>query len=254
MPIDIPALDAVREDLEALHRRCEQGIVRPAEAQSALAGADRRVRELLPAESDPFRFYDRKFSEHRSLWWAQSITGYVERGDCQNILHRLEAVRAALTRLAPDFARDESSARAQFYFPEGDIYQARQTLFRLMKRAAARIDIVDPYLDPEVFEFLESIEPAVAVRLVTGAPKALFASQLRAFRANVRPVEARGIADVAKIHDRFLAIDGREIWHLGASINGLGRKASMINRVDEASERTRLLSDLEAWWSAGTPL
>ena len=134
--------------------------------------------------------------------------------------------------------------------PEGDRFHARQTLYHLLKRAAANIDIVDGYLDNEVFDFLDAMDDTVVFRLVTGPPKSLFTSQLLAFRS-IRPVDVRSVTNV---HDRFVVIDGQQAWHLGMSINGLGKKAGMISRIDDPSLKAQMLSDLEAWWRSGTVL
>jgi hypothetical protein len=46
------------------------------------------------------------------------------------------------------------------------------------------------------------------------------------------------------LHDRFLVLDNKEIWRLGSSINRLGKKAGMFNRVNEATEAVKLQKDL----------
>jgi hypothetical protein len=38
-----------------------------------------------------------------------------------------------------------------------------------------------------------------------------------------------------KSHDRFLIIDGAEIYHLGASLKDLGRKWFAFSRMDKSS-------------------
>jgi hypothetical protein len=55
-------------------------------------------------------------------------------------------------------------------------------------------------------------------------------------------------------HDRFLIIDGSEVWQLGASINGTGKKAFMVNKVVDQDEVSRVLSDYDKWWTNGEPV
>jgi hypothetical protein len=253
MSVDVAALDDVRAKLEQLHQRCLQGLVRADELRSDLKKLDLQARKAFLRDCDPYRYYDRILREHQQLALKETPSGYVDAGDCPHIGHRLDAVREALKRAAPGALHGDFSEQAEFYLPEGDRFHARQTLYHLLKRATASIDIVDVYLDNEVFEFLAMIEDAVALRLVTGPPKSLFVSQLQAFR-EVRLVEARSIGNAANVHDRFVIVDGRQPWHLGMSINGLGKRAGMINRIDSPSERSRMLADFAAWWQAGTVL
>ena len=253
MSIDVAALDDVRARLEQLHQRCQQGIVRPDELRSDLKKLDIQARRAFERDCDPYRHYHRTLTEHQQLAPKQTPGGYVDGGDCQCVVHMLDAVREALKRVTPGALHSDFSEQAEFYLPEGDRFHARQTLYHLLNRATASIDIVDVYLDSEVFEFLEQIDSAVALRLVTGPPKSLFISQLQAFRVDHR-VEVRSIAGASAVHDRFVVLDGRQTWHLGMSINGLGKRASMINRIDNPTERARILSDLAAWWQSGMAL
>lgn len=253
MSIDVAALDDVRAKLEQLHQRCLQGIVRPDELRSTLKRLDIQARKAFLRDCDPYRYYDRTLKEHQQLSLKETPSGYVDTVDCRHIIHRLDAVRETLKRVGPGVLNIDFSEQAQFYLPEGDRFQARQTMYHLLKGATASVDIVDGYLDNEVFEFLAMMDSTVALRLVTGPPKSLFVSQLQAFRA-IRLVEVRSIVNIANVHDRFVIVDGKQAWHLGMSINGLGKSAGMISRIDSPSEKARMLSDFAAWWLAGTVL
>ena len=166
MDVDVVALNAVKTKLEQLQDRCKSGILQPGEFRPVLEQLDREARAILPTSSDAFRHYDRKFNEHRTVWTKQTFSGYVDVSDCGQIAHRLDAVREALKRLTPEFLKEDFSERAEFYYPEGDRFHATQTLYHLLKRAVSSLDIVDGYLDNEVFDFLEAIDTAVAIRLV----------------------------------------------------------------------------------------
>ena len=248
--IDVVAIDKIIDDLERLHRRCEEGILQQDEAREALVQADTAIRRLLPADSDLLRYYEVGFNKRRTLYWKVTHTKYVDRHDCENITHRLTAVRSVLSKLAPEFlGRDP---RAQQYFPAGDTFEPLQALYRILKRATTHLDIIDQHLDVDVFDFVDAMDNVIGVRLLTGdRPKPLFTKQLATFRASRREVAARS---TAKVHDRFVILDNSEIWQLGTSINGLGKKASMINRVDDAEERDRIFADFNDWWAGGTEL
>ena len=41
------------------------------------------------------------------------------------------------------------------------------------------------------------------------------------------------VAKTNKFHDRFIVIDNKEMYHLGASIKDLGKKCFAINRIED---------------------
>ena len=41
------------------------------------------------------------------------------------------------------------------------------------------------------------------------------------------------VAKTNKFHDRFIVIDNKEIYHLGASIKDLGKKCFGINKIED---------------------
>ena len=41
------------------------------------------------------------------------------------------------------------------------------------------------------------------------------------------------VAKTNKFHDRFIIIDNKELYHLGASIKDLGKKCFGINKIEE---------------------
>jgi len=251
MNIDIVELEKELYGLEQLHERCEQQLFRPSEIRAFLADIDRKVRGLIPPGSDLFRLYDRCMREGTD-WWRETLSGYVDKADCKNVGRRIALLREILSKIEPEFLRSERLGRTQIYFQEGEVYRARQEFYRLLKLATHCIDIIDPYLDPDVLDFVDAIDITISFRLLTGTPKPLFVQQLSAFQGAGRSVETR--SNTALSHDRFLIIDGQECWHLGTSINGLGKKACMINKVVDAAELAKLILDFQTWWSTGLVL
>jgi len=48
-----------------------------------------------------------------------------------------------------------------------------------------------------------------------------------------------------------LIIDKKEVWHLGASINFIGKKDSMINKIVDKEELQNFLDCYKDWWQNG---
>ena len=241
------ALETILAELEQLHERCMQELLKPPEIKSILSDLDNRTRGIIPGDSELYRLYDRGMKEGTD-WWRVTFTGYVDKANCKNIGRRINLIRQMLSILEPEFLRTQKVERTQIYFQAGEKYRANQELYRLLKRASQVIDIMDPYLDTDVFDFIDAIDTTINVRLITGNPKPLFVRQLHALQTTRSNIEA---SSNSLSHDRFVILDRQEAWHLGASINGLGKKACMISKVGETTQLTKIISDFQSWWSSG---
>ncbi|WP_078553773.1 hypothetical protein [Bacillus alkalicellulosilyticus] len=160
-------------------------------------------------------------------------------------------VSTASTPKEPTFLKKEKPVKNQFYFSPGETYEAKKFVYDILTRATLSISIIDSYLDRAIFDYLESLSPTIQVRLITKstAPifNQLFDSSFREDKKNIR------VRMNTMFHDRFLVIDNKEVWHLGTSINYIGEKAFMINRVFEEDEVIKLLHDANKWWNQGKP-
>jgi hypothetical protein len=247
--VDVTKLQQLQAELEQHLDRCERRLLRVDELGRLLRSIDERLEGALPPESDAFRVYDRQRREHTD-WGSANISGYVEKIDCDNIAPRIRTIRKILEMVAPEFLR-EDSAQIQYYFPPGDSFRARQRFFQVLGRAGSDLVICDPYLDVTVLDFIELLDQRIGVRLLAGTPSQLFRSQFNLLKVMRHRLDARS---TASSHDRWIVLDGREVWHLGASINGLGKKAFMMSIVADPAEAAKVSGDVTAWWTAGSPV
>ena len=246
----IVQLERVLQDAEVLEDRCRRGVLRMSEASDQLQALEERARSILPKDSDPARIFDRRRHESTD-WWTTAMSGYVDEKDCGNMARFVRTVREVLDLFEPEGSRDVVRPKDQFFFGAGEAYRATKQLFKIVKRANSEVAIVDEYLDDTVFDYIESLNPGVLVKLLTGINKPIFPRLLRTLQAQGTKVEARANT---QCHDRFVVLDSQEVWHLGASINGIGKKAFMISRVKDAEERSNLLADFQQWWAQGQPI
>lgn len=241
----IAGLEDVLEDLETALDQCARRLLRVEEAQKIITQADQELEELLPSDSTAFRIYDRSKRE-RTAWWKVNLSGYVERDDCENIEHWVKIVRDIINEYEPEFLRSQCVDKKQYFLPQGDTYRAMSLLLKIMKRAKKSLAVVDQYLDEDIFDYIDSLDASVDIQLISAGQKRMFRKlydELKKTRPNMEAKECHGC------HDRFLVVDGSEVWHLGASINGVGKQASTVNKLVDLEERDRFLSNLKAWLS-----
>lgn len=249
MSIDPIELRSLEEQLEHLHERCSEQLLRSGEVQHSLGQIDAQLEHLLPRDSDLYRIYDRARRESTD-WWQDTVSGYVALPDCRNIGRRIATVRQLLSRVSPEFLHLTDRVPREFYFAPGEVFRARQRLFQILVMATMDLLVIDQYLDPTMLDFVEALDPKVNARLLAGVSKPLFISQVKQLQVMRPNVEVKFHTGS---HDRWIVLDRTEAWHLGASINGLGKSACRISKVADSNERLKVLSDTEAWWSAGTP-
>ena len=55
------------------------------------------------------------------------------------------------------------------------------------------------------------------------------------------------VAKTNKFHDRFIIIDKKEMYHIGASIKDLGKKCFGINKIEDKEIIEKIINKLESW-------
>ena len=125
----------------------------------------------------------------------------------------------------------------QGVFYDGQLWDARAFVDRLVKSARKSLILVDNWATVETLDMLAAKQKGVAVTVVT--------SEHRDRKGNPRPKILP--ADVAKFnaqyptlsvrtstnfHDRFLILDEKELYHIGASLKDLGRKCFAFSTME----------------------
>ena len=214
---------------------------------------DRKLQELLPEGSTALRIFERQRSKPLAWWTEVGSGGWADQSHCTNIQSRIELLQSILNEFEPEFLRRLKREKTQFFLSAGEMYESKKLLFGVFKRASISLAVIDGYLDDEVFDYIESLSDSISVRLLTSPrdTKPIFKRLYDALKQKRPNIEAKKNPD---FHDRFLIIDGSEVWQLGASINGTGKKAFMVNKVVDQDEVSRVLSDYDKWWTNGEPV
>lgn len=244
----ISKLEQLQERLEQMADRCNRQQLRIEEGRDGLQTIKNDLRAVLPPDSNAFRIFER-MSRENTEWWGTTPSGYTAISDCAHFQRWLDIIQAVLNEIEPEFLRAEKGSKKQYFISAGDNYKAKKLIWKLMSRATHSLAVVDTYLDDTIFDYIESLNPEVAVQLLTGSKKPIFAPLYTSLKIRRPHIEAKVWADC---HNRFLVIDGeQEIWDLGTSINHAGDKAFMIHKVVDPAEQTKMLSDLDDWWKKG---
>ena len=123
----------------------------------------------------------------------------------------------------------EENIKQRIFF-DGQIYDAYSLIIDIIKKANRRILIIDNYIDDSVLKMLTKKNNNVEVVILTSD------------KSNIQPIDIQKfnkeypilkVAKTNKVHDRFIIIDNKEMYHLGASIKDLGKKCFGINRIED---------------------
>ncbi len=115
---------------------------------------------------------------------------------------------------------DKNNIPVQNIFFDGQIYDAYSFVNDLIKLAKSEIVLIDNYIDDTVFT-LFSKYPNINFTIYTST----ISKQLKLdFEKYSKQYKNISLKTFKSSHDRFLIIDKKDIYHLGASLKDLGKK------------------------------
>ena len=123
----------------------------------------------------------------------------------------------------------EENIKQKIFF-EGQIYDAYSLIIDIIKKANQKILIIDNYIDESVLKMLTKKNKMVEVIIITSNKSSIENIDIQKFNKEYPTLK---IAKTNKFHDRFIAIDNKEMYHLGASIKDLGKKCFGINKIED---------------------
>lgn len=127
---------------------------------------------------------------------------------------------------------EKSIKPTQGIFYDGEIYDAYLFVSNLIKSAKESIVLVDNYLDESVLTMLCKREQNVSATLYTKNITAQLELDIKKHNAQYPKITLKKF-DAS--HDRFLIIDGKELYHIGASLKDLGKKWFAFSKLEMES-------------------
>jgi hypothetical protein len=125
---------------------------------------------------------------------------------------------------------DKNQIPAKGLFFDGQIFDAYVLVSKIIQSAQTSIIIIDNYLDETVLTMLNKRNKAVKVELFTSNISNEFLLALKKYESQNQSIQ---VTKLSKSHDRFIIIDGKELFHFGASLKDLGKKWFAFSRLDD---------------------
>lgn len=136
----------------------------------------------------------------------------------------------------------EHEEASQKVFFDGQIYDAFSLIVGLIQKAEKEITLIDGYVDVGTLNLLAKKNGNVSVIIYTQERTRLTKADVENFNAQYPALEVK----YTKVfHDRFLILDRKIAYHVGASLKDAGKKCFGINLVQDAGIIKDILQRLE---------
>jgi hypothetical protein len=109
----------------------------------------------------------------------------------------------------------------QGIFYEGQIFDAHLIVSKIMRSATKSCILIDNYIDESVLYLFNKCKKGVSTTIYTRKISKQLEFDLEKYNSQFDPIE---IVVFSSSHDRFLIIDEKHIYHIGASLKDLGKK------------------------------
>lgn len=124
------------------------------------------------------------------------------------------------------------SSPNQGIFFQGQIFDAYVFLEKIIQKAEKEIILIDGYVDLSVLERLTIKTKNVKVSIYTSEKAKLTKLDIQKFNEQYPPLE---VFTTTKMHDRFLIIDKKSIYHIGASLKDLGKNCFAFELMQDSA-------------------
>ena len=125
----------------------------------------------------------------------------------------------------------------QKIFFDGQIYDAFSFIADIIGKAQSKLILIDNYVDVNTLNILCKKNSGVDVLIVTSGKGNLTTKDMNKFNAQYPSLSVKTTKD---FHDRFLIIDDKEGYFIGASIKDAGKKSFAITKIEDG----KLVHDL----------
>ncbi|MCF6268663.1 MAG: virulence RhuM family protein [Melioribacteraceae bacterium] len=172
------------------------------------------------------------------IWANRILKDYLLKGYSLNQrMNRIEGNMFSIMKKVDeiDIQINANLPHTQGVFFNGEVFDAYTLMANIVRSVKKTIVLIDNYIDDTVLTHLCKKKPTVSAILLTKSiGKQL---QLDVEKANTQYPSVK-VKEFKDAHDRFLIIDEKEVYHIGASLKDLGKKWFAFSKMDVSSVKT----------------
>jgi len=183
-------------------------------------------------------FFPRETEEEAQDAHVQEIKS--KKGMIRAFIKELEIIPP--TRPAVDVTR-------QGVFFAGETFDALSAAAKIFAAAKSSLVLIDGYIGADTLNLLSLSPRGIAIKILTKQLPPAVKTLSQAFKTQHGSLEVRSSA---AFHDRFVMIDNSAVYHFGASVKDLGKKAFMFTLIEEPDIISAIQGKFTSEWSSAT--
>ena len=166
------------------------------------------------------------------IWATTILREYLLKGFAIN--QRVDRIENNLENLSKEVSKislqlKTSNLPNQGIFFDGQIYDAYELMSKIIRSATNEIILIDNYIDETVLTHLSKRAENVKAIIFTKSISKVLQLDLERHNSQYQPIQIKELRDS---HDRFLIIDQKELYHIGASLKDLGKKWFAFSKLN----------------------
>ncbi|NOU48445.1 MAG: DNA-binding protein [Bacteroidales bacterium] len=166
------------------------------------------------------------------IWANKILKEYLLKGYAVN--HRIEKIENEIYSIRKkvdeiDFQVKTNLPSIEGIFYDGQIFDAWNFVSEIVKSAKKSIILIDNYVDDSVLSLFLKRNKGVSTVIYSQNISKSFILDLEKHNIQYPKIEVKHFN---KSHDRFLIIDQKTVYHIGASLKDLGKKWFAFSRMD----------------------
>ena len=167
---------------------------------------------------------------HRNIAIASRLDAVENKVDAKFLEHETK-----FRKIDENFSKifhvlDSSPQKAkEGVFFKGQIFDAYAFFQNIIKAAKKEIVLIDGYVDLSVLERLSVKQKNVSVKIYTHPKAELRQADVEQFN---KQYPTASMDYTKKMHDRFLIIDNKDLYLIGASLKDLGKQCFAFDKMD----------------------
>ena len=177
-----------------------------------------------------YRVNSKKATKFRQ-WATTILKEYITQGYAINTHkiteHRLTNLENDMQFVKSKIKNDELQIN-QGIFYNGQIYDAYAFVNDLLKSAKSEVTLCDNYIDDTIFT-LCSKYPKIKFTIYTHTINKSLKLDYEKYKKQYENIELK---ETKEFHDRFLIIDEKQVYHIGASLKDLAQKVFAFSKID----------------------
>ena len=140
-----------------------------------------------------------------------------------------------------EYISDHAESKQKIFY-DGQIYDAFSLIASIIQKATKSIHLVDGYVDVITLNLLAKKKKGVDVKVYTFAKTNHSQTDIKNFNAQYPKLEVK---TTNAFHDRFMVLDDKIVYHIGASIKDAGKKCFGITLIQDTTMANDLISRIK---------